>query len=105
MKVFLCETIHPEAYRLLSEHAEINASRAGLVDEEALQEKRLGGAGLDVTWEEPLPKDSPLFAMKNVICTPHYAPTTHDSAYNCAKIAAENIVKYFAGEEVLGRIV
>ena len=87
----------------------INCARGPVVDEpemiRALQEKRLGGAGLDVTWEEPLPKDSPLFAMKNVICTPHYAPTTHDSAYNCARIAAENIVKYFAGEEVLGRIV
>ena len=87
----------------------INCARGPVVDEpemiRALQEKRLGGAGLDVTWEEPLPKDSPLFAMKNVICTPHYAPTTHDSAYNCAKIAAENIMKYFAGEEVLGRIV
>ena len=87
----------------------VNCARGPVVDEpamiKALPEKRLAGAGLDVTWDEPLPKESPLFAMDNVICTPHYAPTTHDAAYNVARMAAENIANYFAGKPVVGRVV
>ncbi len=55
----------------------INTSRGPIVDEkaliEALEAERIGGAGLDVFEKEPLPKDSPLRNMKNVILTPHTA--------------------------------
>ena len=87
----------------------VNCARGPVIDEpeliKALEEKRLAGAGLDVTWDEPLKKDSPLFRMENVICTPHYAPTTREAAYNVAKVAAENIIRFFEGEPVIGRVV
>ena len=55
----------------------INTARAGLVDEEAmldaLTNKKIGGAGLDVFHQEPLPADYPLFKLRNVTLTPHLA--------------------------------
>jgi len=55
----------------------MNIGRGSVVDEqalvEALQEKKIGGAALDVTEEEPLSKDSPLWDMENVVLTPHHS--------------------------------
>lgn len=60
----------------------INIARGALVDEAALvqvlQEQRIAGAGLDVFEVEPLPVDSPLVHLDNVILTPHFAPATAD---------------------------
>ena len=72
---------------------------------EALENGRLAGAGLDVTDPEPVAPDSPLFKLPNVIVTPHYAPTTVESATRVSKIAAENINAVLAGQEPVGRIV
>ncbi len=81
----------------------INCARGPIMDEnalvKALEEKKIAGAGLDVTEQEPLPADHPLFKMSNVILTPHYAPTTKEAAVGVAKMAAENLIHYFAGEE------
>jgi D-3-phosphoglycerate dehydrogenase len=61
----------------------INTARAGLIDEAALiatlQERRIGGAALDVFWTEPLPSGHPLLAMDNVTITPHLAGATRDT--------------------------
>ncbi len=55
----------------------INTARGGLIDEadltEALRNKTIAGAGLDVVAKEPLPSDSPLRTLDNVILTPHCA--------------------------------
>ena len=87
----------------------INCARGPIVDEaaliEALESGRLAGAGLDVTDPEPVAPDSPLFKLPNVIVTPHYAPTTVESATRVSKIAAENINAVLAGQEPVGRIV
>ncbi len=87
----------------------INCGRGPLVDEaaliEALQDGKIRGAGLDVTEKEPCDPDSPLFSMPNVILTPHYAPTTVEAAARVSRIAAENIVAFLDGGEVVGRIV
>ena len=84
----------------------INCGRGPLVDEpaliEALQQKKIAGAGLDVTWSEPCSPDSPLFQMKNVILTPHYAPTTRESARNVSLAAAQNILDVLAGKKPEG---
>lgn len=61
----------------------INTARAGLIDEQALvtalQEKKIGGAGIDVFWIEPPPKDHPLMTLPNVTITPHLAGSTKDA--------------------------
>ncbi|HSB99984.1 MAG TPA: D-2-hydroxyacid dehydrogenase, partial [Burkholderiaceae bacterium] len=58
----------------------VNVARGRVVDEpalvEALQQRRIAAAGLDVTREEPLPESSPLWTMPNVLITPHTAGET-----------------------------
>ena len=71
----------------------------------ALESGHLAGAAVDVTDPEPVAPDSPLFKLPNVIVTPHYAPTTVESATRVSKIAAENINAVLAGQESVGRIV
>ena len=102
MKVFLCETIHPEAYRLLSEHAEINASRAGLVDEEALREAlesgHLGGAASDVLKEEFPGADHPLLQFPNFVVTPHIGANTDEALYEVGMCCVRQILDVLAGK-------
>lgn len=67
----------------------------------ALQSGRLFGAGLDVTHPEPLPTDSPLWRMPNVIITPHVSAAGADSPQRTMVIAVENLRRYVAGEPLL----
>ena len=64
----------------------INTSRGGTVDEraliDALRNGEIAGAGLDVFEEEPAGADNPLFAMDNVIVTPHTAGLSSESLGN-----------------------
>ena len=73
----------------------INVSRGKIVDEEALvfalKNKLISGAGVDVMFEEPLPKDSPLWSLKNVILTPHTAGETRRYEDNILDILIENL--------------
>ena len=79
----------------------INTARGGLVCEtdliEALQNKKLAGAGLDVFEKEP-PLASPLFHMDNVLVTPHAAGVDFQSRDDMATSAATSIVKLYKGE-------
>jgi len=74
----------------------INASRGGIIDEEALfkalESGRLGGAALDVFNKEP-PSESPLLKLENVIATPHLGASTEEAQRNAAVITAEEIRK------------
>ena len=87
----------------------INCGRGPLVDEAALiaalQSGQLGGAGLDVTAQEPCPPDSPLFAMPNVLLTPHYAPTTTEAAVAVSRMAAQNVIDILNDMPVEGRLI
>src|SRR5690606_22341438 len=67
----------------------------------ALQDGRLRGAGLDVTDPEPLPKNHPLWALPNVIITPHISSQTVQARGRMATIAIENVRRYVAGEKLL----
>jgi phosphoglycerate dehydrogenase-like enzyme len=67
----------------------------------ALESGKLYGAGLDVTDPEPLPKDSPLWQMENVIITPHVSAAGPGSLQRVAAITVENLRRYLAGEPLL----
>jgi phosphoglycerate dehydrogenase-like enzyme len=64
----------------------------------ALQEGWIAGAGLDVLEEEPLPEDSPLWEMENVIITSHYAGATPHYMERATGIFMDNLRRYQAGE-------
>jgi phosphoglycerate dehydrogenase-like enzyme len=81
----------------------INVSRGGVIDEkalcEALQHKVIAGAGLDVFEKEPVPRDSPLLKLDNVMLTPHSAavyPTGSNIRYDVQR-ASENIFSIMRG--------
>jgi gluconate 2-dehydrogenase len=79
----------------------INASRGATVDEtaliEALQNGTIHGAGLDVFDTEPLPADSPLLKLANVVALPHIGSATHETRHAMALNAAENLVAALDG--------
>ncbi len=79
----------------------INTARGKIVDEsalvEALKEKRIAGAGLDVFEKEPLPMDSPLLKMDNVVLTPHIAFLSEESIDECTRITVENVEAFIKG--------
>ena len=79
----------------------INTARGGLVDEKALlaalNENRIGAAGLDVFTEEPPVSGNPLFACERVVLSPHNAGLTEACGRRMAVSAAANIIDYFNG--------
>lgn len=70
----------------------------------ALKSGHVYGAGLDVTDPEPLPEDSPLWLLPNVIITPHVAAAGGDSLQRTALIATENLRRYVSGEPLLNLV-
>lgn len=83
----------------------VNVSRGSLLDEEALaralREGRLKGAALDVTEQEPLPPDSPLWEAPNLLLTPHLASATERLWSRHLALLTENTRRYLAGEPLL----
>ncbi|MGF6657078.1 gluconate 2-dehydrogenase [Paraburkholderia youngii] len=79
----------------------INASRGATVDEaaliEALKNGTIHGAGLDVFDTEPLPADSTLLSMPNVVALPHIGSATHETRHAMALNAARNLVAALDG--------
>jgi phosphoglycerate dehydrogenase-like enzyme len=79
----------------------VNVARGRVVDEPALiaalREGRIGGAALDVTADEPLPQDSPLWDMPQVLITPHTAGETHSYEDNVLDMMMENIERLWRG--------
>jgi phosphoglycerate dehydrogenase-like enzyme len=79
-----------------------NIARGRIIDEaaliDALSNNRLAGAGLDVFEKEPLPPDSPLWTLPNVLITPHTAGITPHYFKRTAALFAENLVRYLAHE-------
>lgn len=82
----------------------INTARGPVVDPEALyealKERRIFGAGLDVTEPEPLLLDSPLLTLDNIIIVPHIASASTTSREKMAWMAAQNLVAGLKGERL-----
>ncbi|MCA9982239.1 MAG: hypothetical protein KDD89_15450, partial [Anaerolineales bacterium] len=83
----------------------INIGRGSIVKEadlvKALKKGWLAGAGLDVYEEEPLPSNSPLWKLKNVLLSPHVSGFTPHYNERTAELFAENLRRYLAGEPLL----
>lgn len=83
----------------------INMARGPVVDQDALIDAlrtgAIAGAGLDVTTPEPLPGDSPLWDMPNVLITPHITPKLSDRTQRSIDIIAANAQRYRRGEPML----
>jgi phosphoglycerate dehydrogenase-like enzyme len=80
----------------------VNIGRGSAVDEaalvDALQAGRLRGAALDVFEREPLPADSPLWSLPNVLVSPHSAAAVDTENRRVVEIFTDNLRRYLAGE-------
>lgn len=83
----------------------INTSRGGVHKEDdlidALQTKAIWGAGLDVTNPEPMQPDNPLLSMPSVAVLPHIGSATEEARYGMARLAAQNIIEFYANGKML----
>lgn len=86
----------------------VNIGRGGVVDEDALraalQERAIAGAAMDVFDAEPLPEDSPLWKLPNLIITPHISGMSSTYAEKAAALFVENLSRYVARRDLLNVI-
>ena len=86
----------------------INIGRGHIVDQsaliKALKQGGIAGAGLDVVETEPLPDDSELWDLPNVVLSPHMAGSTNRRSHRVVGIFCENLKRYLAGEQLLNVI-
>ena len=88
----------------------LNAGRGSVLDQDALArvmgEGRLWGAALDVTVPEPLPADSPLWDIPNLLLTPHVAGgmRLEITRKACIQMAQDNLRRYLAGEPLVNQV-
>lgn len=82
----------------------INTARGGVVDQralcEALESGKLAGAGLDVYETEPLPSDSPLMKLNNVVLAPHIGSASRQTRERMLALAAENLLAGLEGKRL-----
>jgi len=95
----------PEQFRMMKKTAFfVNTARGKIVNEpaliDALREKRIAGAALDVQASEPLRPDSPLLKLDNVIVSPHIASYTRESQAHCDRIVQEDVIIFVRGERM-----
>jgi phosphoglycerate dehydrogenase-like enzyme len=112
--LMVCCPITPETHKLLS-HEQfnlmpdgsylVNVSRGKVVDEDALiaalDSGKLSGAGLDVTYTEPCPADSPLWTKPNVILTAHTAGSSQNISKRAMGLFIDNLHHYVKGEPLV----
>ncbi len=86
----------------------INVARGSLVDEpaliSALQNRAIAAAGLDVASQEPLPPESPLWALDNVLITPHTSGVTEQLWEREAELLLDNLERWFSGQPLRNRV-
>jgi phosphoglycerate dehydrogenase-like enzyme len=86
----------------------VDVSRGGIVDHNALasalKERKIAGAALDVFPEEPLPADSPLWKLPNVLITPHISGITSQYDERAVDMFSANLTRYLSGQPLYNRI-
>jgi D-3-phosphoglycerate dehydrogenase len=86
----------------------VNASRGGIVDEEALYDvlsnKKIRGAGFDVFATEPLETDSKLRKLDNLILTPHLGASTEEAQIRVGEMAVHQLQEYFLNNNLLHEV-
>lgn len=86
----------------------VNAGRGGVIDEpalvQALQKQRLAGAALEVFATEPLPTDSPLWDLPNVLISPHTTALSAHENERIDQLFTTNLHHYLRGEPLLSRV-
>lgn len=99
---------HPELSAMKPSAYLINIARGSVVDEpalvEALTEQRIAGAALDVFAREPLPDDSPLWDLPNVILTPHLAGLTARYNERAVDLFIENLRRFQSGDSLINEV-
>ncbi len=79
----------------------VNTARAGIIDQEAfldvIKEGRIGGAALDVYWQEPLPADSPLFDFPQLLLTPHIGGSTAEVEQRTSDLVVSRVLEALKG--------
>ena len=98
-----------EAIALMKPHSVlVNVGRGAVVDEpalvQALREGRIAGAALDVFETEPLPPESPLWELPNVLLSPHTAALSERENARIVEIFTDNLRRYLAGEPLRNRV-
>ncbi len=115
--VMVCCPSTPETHKLLS-HEQfgllqdgsylVNVSRGKVIDEDAmiaaLHSGKLAGAGLDVTYIEPCPPDSPLWTEPNVILTSHSAGASQHMRSRAMRLFVDNLHRYVKGEPLVNLV-
>jgi glyoxylate reductase len=90
--------------RMKSSAILINTARGPVVDQaalyEALRDRHIAGAALDVTDPEPLPRDSPLLQLDNLVIAPHIASASRETREMMAWMAAQNLIAGLKGERL-----
>jgi glyoxylate reductase len=97
--------IDSEAFSMMKPNAVlINTARGPVVDPDALyetlKEHRIFGVGLDVTEPEPLPLNSPLLTLDNILIVPHIASASLTSRAQMSWMAAQNLIAGLKGERL-----
>jgi D-2-hydroxyacid dehydrogenase (NADP+) len=86
----------------------VNVARGGIIDEDvlirALTEGWIAGAGLDVFSKEPLPRESGLWHLPNVIISPHVAGDRADYQKLAVNMFCDNLARYLAGQELFNLV-
>ncbi|QDV21975.1 D-2-hydroxyacid dehydrogenase [Aureliella helgolandensis] len=86
----------------------VNVARGQVVDESALIDALVSGhlaaAGLDVTYEEPLPASSPLWELPNVMITPHVGAQSARRVDDSTRFAVDNLQRFFTNQPLLNRV-
>ena len=109
--VIIALPLTKETYHMIDEHklslmksssVLINVARGDIIDQDALikalKQKRIRGAGLDVTSPEPLPKDNELWQLENVFITPHNASSSPYMKERLYQLTRENLKIYLSGK-------